>query len=355
MPDPCHMKKTAPSNWWTPENHRHRRPILLARNRMQQALRQWFHDQGFVEVTTSCLQRSPCAEIHLHAFRTTAIEPDGTPHTAYLHTSPEFACKKLLAAGEPAIFTFAPVFRNRERGRLHAPEFMMLEWYRAIDDFELLLDDCEEIVRLAAQAVPADTFRHRDAACPALAKPKRLTVAEAFAEFAGINLGAYLAQGASPVQFAELVKNAGLRIAADDSWSDLFSRVLTERIEPNLGKSAPTFLTHYPASEAALARLDPANPATALRAELYICGVEVANGFAELSDGDEQRSRIEAAMDVRAATYGEDERYPIDPDFLDAVERMPPSIGCALGFDRLVMLATGAPTVSDVAWTPVDI
>lgn len=324
----------------------------MARNRIQHDIRNWFDGQGFVELTTGCLQVSPCSEPHLHAFRTTAVEPDGNTRAAYLHTSPEFACKKLLAAGETEIYTFAPVFRNRERGRLHAPEFTMLEWYRAVDDFEVLLNDCGVLLSIAADAVGSGVFQHQGVSCPASAYPERLTVSEAFERFAGIDLAGHLAASPTVERFAETLTAAGIRVAADDSWSDLFSRVMTERIEPCLGLNAPTLLTHYPASEAALARLDPSDLSYAQRMELYICGVEVANGFVELTDSVEQRSRFEAAMDLRAAIYGEDERYPVDEDFVNAVAAMPPSIGCALGFDRLVMLATGAPSVSHVIWTP---
>ena len=141
---------TAPSPWWTPRKHQDRRPLLLARGRIKTAIRQWFLEQGFIEVETSCLQISPGNETHLHAFKTEAIDTDLARRDLYLHTSPEFAMKKLLAAGEPQIFTFAPVFRNRERGPLHSPEFTMLEWYRTGAPYEQLWDDCREIVKIAA-------------------------------------------------------------------------------------------------------------------------------------------------------------------------------------------------------------
>ncbi|MEM7776880.1 MAG: EF-P lysine aminoacylase EpmA [Pseudomonadota bacterium] len=338
------------SHWWHPSVHGDRRPILLARNEMKRAIRVWFENQGFVEVDTACLQVSPGNETHIHAFQTDVIRPDERATAAYLHTSPEFACKKLLAAGESSLFTFAPVFRNRERGRLHAPEFTMLEWYRAHESIDRLLVDCETIVRVAAQAANVSEFRHGPAICSARSAVLRVTVADAFAQFAEIDLDAHLSGGGARGEFGDLAMRAGIRVADDDTWSDIFSRVLTERIEPHLGLNCPVLLTHYPASEAALACLDPDDHRFAQRAELYICGVEVANGFVELTDANEQRMRFERAMAERERIYGD--RYPIDEEFLAALEIMPPAIGCALGFDRLVMLATGAPGVAQVMWTP---
>ncbi|MEM9029279.1 MAG: EF-P lysine aminoacylase EpmA [Pseudomonadota bacterium] len=338
------------SQWWHPSVHGDRRPILLARNEMKRAIRDWFENQGFVEVDTACLQVSPGNETHIHAFQTDVVRPDESATAAYLHTSPEFACKKLLAAGEPSLFAFAPVFRNRERGRLHAPEFTMLEWYRAHEPFERLLADCEAIVQAAAQAVSASRFRFGAATCPSDMATRRISVADAFAQFAEIDLDAHLSDGAGREAFGALALRAGVRVADDDTWSDIFSRVLTEKIEPRLGLDCPVLLTHYPASEAALARLDPDDHRFAQRAELYICGVEVANGFVELTDANEQRTRFERAMAERERIYGD--RYPIDEEFLAALEIMPTAIGCALGFDRLVMLATGAPGVAQVMWTP---
>ncbi len=337
--------------WWSPESHADRRPILIARNRVKTQLRGWFSAQNFVEVETACLQVSPGNETHIHAFMTELLSPTGARDLAYLHTSPEFACKKLLAAGEPAIFTFAPVFRNRERGRLHAPEFTMLEWYRAHAGFDQLLSDCATILAETADSLGITQFRHRDCQCDARAAPERLTVCEAFWRHAGIDLAAHLQAGAARDDFISLVAERGIRTAPDDTWSDVFARVVTERIEPHLGQGRPTLLTHYPAQEAALARLCPHDPCVAERAELYVCGVEVANGFAELTDAAEQARRFDAAMAERMRIYGD--RYPIDQDFLDALAIMPPAIGCALGFDRLVMLATGAPNVAQVMWTPV--
>ncbi|MEQ1943341.1 EF-P lysine aminoacylase EpmA [Mesorhizobium sp. VNQ89] len=341
------------SPWWTPHRHADRRPRLLARNAIAAAIRDWLAARDFIEVQTAALQISPGNETHLSAFATQAILPDTTRAPFYLHTSPEFACKKLLAAGEERIFNFGPVWRNRERGPLHHPEFTMLEWYRAGETYESLMADCAAFISLAAEKTGAKTFSFRGREADPFAEPERLTVADAFARHAGIDLLATVGHDGSTDRDAlhAAVSKAGMRTATDDTWTDLFSRVMVERIEPNLGSGRATILYEYPISEAALARPSPRDPRVAERFELYCCGVELANAFGELTDADEQRRRFEADMDEKEQIYGE--RYPIDEDFLAALKIMPQASGSALGFDRLVMLATGAQRVDDVIWTPV--
>jgi len=341
------------SPWWTPHAHADQRSFLLARNRITAALRAFFTARDFLEVEAAALQVSPGNEAHLHAFATEAIAPDGARFPLYLHTSPEFACKKLLAAGERRIVAFARVFRNRERGPLHHPEFTMLEWYRAEEPYEDLMRDCAEILALAAETTGAAALTWRGRSTDPHAAPERLTVADAFDRFAGIDLLATL-DGAGATDrdaLAAAAQAAGVRVAADDAWSDVFSRVLVERIEPRLGQGRATVLYEYPVAEAALARPKADDPRVAERFELYACGVELANGFGELTDPAEQRRRFEAEMAEKARVYGE--RYPVDEDFLAALALMPPASGVALGLDRLVMLATGATRIEQVIWTPV--
>ena len=341
-----------PSSWWSADKHADRRPFLLARGRIRAALRGWFEAQGFVEVETSALQVSPGNELNLFAFATELVDPDGTRRRLYLHTSPEFACKKLLAAGEERVFTFAQVFRNRERGDLHHPAFTMLEWYRAREPYERLMEDCAELLRIAVEAVGGASLRHAGRSADALAQPDRISLAEAFERFAGIDLLVALDDGAGRRQrLAAAAASVGIRLAADDTWADIFSRVLIERIEPRLGDGRTTILSDYPADLAALARPKPSDPRLAERFELYACGVELVNAFGELIDPHLQRQRLEAEMNEKERIFGE--RYPIDEDFLAALAHMPPSCGAALGFDRLVMLATGAPRIEQVVWTPV--
>jgi elongation factor P--(R)-beta-lysine ligase len=336
------------SPWWARDIYADRRPFLLARTRIMAALRAWFGSQDFVEAETAILQLSPGNEAHLHAFATELVAPDLATARLYLHTSPEFAAKKLLAAGETRLFTLARVFRNRERGALHHPEFTMLEWYRANEPYGVLIEDCAALLQAAAEAAGTRRFAWRGREADAYAAPERITVAEAFARHAGIDLLSMLDDRDA---LASAAQRQGLRVADDDSWADVFSRIISEKVEPKLGIGRPTILDEYPVSEAALARPTAHDPRVAERFELYVCGVELANAFGELTDPAEQRRRFEAEMAEKQRVHGE--RYPVDEDFLAALAAMPPASGIALGFDRLVMLATGAPRIEHVLWTPV--
>lgn len=344
---------TTPSPWWTPSRHADRKPFLDARGRIKTAIRRALEAEGFTEVEPGCLQLSPGNETHLHAFATSRIGTDLARETLYLHTSPELAMKKLLAAGEDRIFAFAPVFRNREEGALHASEFTMLEWYRARAPYTAVMEDCALFLRLAAEACGQRLVSYRGRTCDPFAAPERLTLDEAFRRHAGIGLMDTISKaGEDRDALAAAAAAQGFTVSAGDTWSDIFSKVLTALIEPKLGIGAPTLLVDYPASEAALARRKPTDPRVAERFELYCCGVELANGFGELTDAAEQRVRFEAAMTEKERIYGE--RYPVDEAFLDALALMPEASGCALGFDRLVMLASGATHIDQVQWTPLE-
>ena len=338
--------------FWLPGPHAARRPYLLARGRIAAALRAWFAARDFLEVETAALQVSPGNETHLHAFATELIGPDAARWQLYLRTSPEFACKKLLAAGETRIFDFARVFRNRERGVLHHPEFTLLEWYRAKEPYETLMEDCAALMAATARATGATQFNFRGKTIDPFAVPERVTVAQAFERHAGIDLLATVNNKLGDgKKLAAAAATAGVATAADDSWGDIFSRILAERVEPQLGVGRATILYEYPLPLAALARAKPGSDKVAERFELYACGMELANAFGELTDVAEQRARFEAAMAEKQRIHGE--RYPVDEDFVAALAAMPPASGIALGFDRLVMLATGARHIEQVIWTPV--
>jgi lysyl-tRNA synthetase class 2 len=336
--------KTSP--WWDKDRHRDRQPFLRQRAAISRAVRDWFAAQGFVEVETGILQVSPGNETHLHALRA-----DLTGDQArYLRTSPEFACKNLLAAGEEKIVEFAKVFRGREDSPLHLTEFTMLEWYRANAPYETIMEDCVAVIVRAAEAAGTKQFVFRGKTLDPLKPPQRLTVAEAFERFAGIDLlatieGTHGNRNALAAQAA-----AKTHVSDDDDWSDIFSKILTEHVEPKLGDSTLTILHEYPSPESALARAKAGDPRVAERFEVYGCGVELANGFGELTDAAEQRRRFISAMDEKQRRYGE--RYPLDEDFLAALAQMPPASGVALGFDRLVMLASGATRLDQVVWAP---
>lgn len=345
------MAKTG-SPWWAPHRHADRRGALVARGLIKKAFRAHFEALGFTEVECGALAVSPGNEAHLAGFATDAILADGSRRRLYLHTSPEFAAKKLLAAGETRIFDFARVFRNREAGSpLHVPEFTMLEWYRAREPYEAVIADTLDLVRRAAEITGHTSFSFRGRTCDALAAAERLTVGEAFLRHAGVDLLASLdeaGQGRRDV-LAVSARAAGFDVAANDGWADIFSKIIVT-IEGKLGEGRPTVLCEYPRCEAALARAAAHDPRVAERFELYVCGVELANGFGELTDPVEQRARFEAEMAEKERVYGE--RYPIDEEFLEALAEMPEASGVAMGFDRLVMLATGSRSVQDVLWTP---
>ncbi|MCC8428177.1 EF-P lysine aminoacylase GenX [Reyranella aquatilis] len=327
---------------WRPDRLARRLPHLEARARLLASMRRWFAAEGFLEVETPILQVAPGAEVHLTGFATEWELPDGEARERWLHSSPEFAMKKLLAGGLPRIFQFARVFRNAEGSALHHPEFTMLEWYRTGVGYEAIMDDCAAL--LACLGV--DELQWDGQVCDPHAQPERLTVAEAFARHAGVDLFATAGN-------AEALSGAsGVPMHAGDSWEDVFFRIMFEKIERRLGMGRPTILCEYPISMAALARAKPGDPRVAERFELYVCGVELANAFGELTDARIQRERLEADMDLKDRLYGV--RWPVDEDFLAALDHgLPDCSGIAMGFDRLAMLATGASRIEDVLWLPV--
>ena len=340
----------SPSYWFSPDRHADRRPFLMARNRIMAGIRQWFAERDFVEVDCAALAVSPGNEAHLHAFATELIQPDGSTERRYLHTSPEFAAKKLLAAGETRIFNMGHVWRNRERTPTHAPEFTMLEWYRARETYDAIIADTLALVQLAARLAGTALFSWQGRKADPFAEPEWLTVNEAFRRHAGVDLLSTIrSDGTADVQ--ALAALSPVAFGRGESWSDIFSRILSEKVEPQLGAGRITVLHEYPSVEAALARTTAHDPRVAERFELYACGMELANGFGELTDPDEQRRRFVAEMDVKEQVYGE--RYPIDEELLAALAMMPPASGVALGLDRLVMLAAGATRIDQVLWTPV--
>ena len=336
--------------YWRRDLHDDRRPRLLARNRIKRALMDWFDDQGFVAVECGMVQRSPGNETHLHAFATQWQPDGGVAEPRYLHTSPEFAAKKLLAAGETRIVDFARVWRNGEIGPLHAPEFTMVEWYRTQAPYAAVMADSISLCRTALAASGNDRLRWRDQQCDPFAEAEILTLTEAFDRYCGIALAAVLDDRDA---LAAAVGGLGITVAADDDWSDLFSKVIVTRIEPHLGHGRLTLLSRYPLTQAALARPCGDDPRFAERFEMYACGVELANGFGELTDAAEQRRRFVAEMDAKERLYGR--RYPLDEDFLAALATMPDASGVALGFDRLAMLCLGAAHINDVIWTPFPV
>lgn len=323
---------------WHPLSLADRQPFLRRRVLLTQATRAFFAQRGYLEVETPYAVRAPGEEVHVRSFATAFVSPHGESEALWLHTSPEFAMKRLLVGGAGPIFQLARVWRNEEQSARHASEFTMLEWYRPGASFESLIDETEHFLRSVLPPVVSSGGITTD-----LGRFERLTVAEAFARHAGADLLG------TAGDVAALAASAGATLRPNEDWEDLFFRLLLERIEPNIGHDTPCFLTHWPAVQAALAVRDPADPRVALRFELFVCGMELANAFEELTDAAEQRGRFEADRARRHALYGED--WPLDEDFLAALAHgMPQSSGIALGFDRLAMIASGADRIDQVLW-----
>ncbi len=348
--------------WWHPARHADRRPRLLARVRAVAAIRAFLSGRGYLEVETPPIQVSPGLEPHLKAFATELEEPFGEgSRRLYLHTSPEFAMKKLMVAGESALFQLAPVFRNGERGPTHHPAFTMLEWYRRNLDWRDLMEECAELVRAVTRATGAESLLWGGATVDPFAPWERLSVAEALDRYAGVDLMAALEAGIAlsgdPMEpaAAPLIAAAtalGLSCGENDRFEDVFFRIVLDRVEPRLGYGVPTILHSYPVCMAALSRPRADDPRLAERFEVYVAGVELANAFGELTDAAEQRARFTHDMDLKEALYGE--RYPLDEEFLAALTLgMAPCSGIALGLERLVMLCTGAEDITEVVWAPV--
>ncbi len=327
---------------WHPDSLAARMPFLRRRALLAQGVRAFFDARGYIEVETPYAVAAPGEEVHLRAFRTVQETADGATRPLWLHTSPEFAMKRLLVAGSGPVFQLARVWRNGEGSARHAAEFTMLEWYRPGLPFAGLMDETEALLR----AVVSPTVRS-GGVTTSLARFERVTVADAFKQHAGADVLATAGDATA------LAAGAGASLRDGEGWEDLFFRLLLERVEPHLGQAHPTFLTHWPAAQAALARRDPADPRVALRFELFLCGMELANAFEELTDAAEQRARFEDDRARRHALYGAD--WPLDEDFLAALAHgMPAASGIALGFDRLAMAASGADRISQVQWLPAD-
>ncbi len=325
---------------WHPDRFADRLPLLRRRARLMADTRAFFHALGYSEVETPYLVPAPGEEVHLAALRTRAADAYGASRELWLHTSPEFAMKRLLVAGAGPVFQLARVWRDNEGSARHAIEFTMLEWYRPGLSFAGLMDETEALLRAVLPGVVRSGGVESR-----LDQFERISVAEAFQRHAGADVLGTAGDAAA------LAASAGAALRTGEGWEDLFFRLLLERVEPHLGREHPTFLTHWPAAQAALARRDPGDPRVALRFELFVCGMELANAFEELTDAVEQRGRFIEDRARRHARHGPD--WPLDEDFLAALAHgMPPASGIAMGFDRLAMIAAGADRIDQVQWLP---
>ncbi len=329
---------------WHPDRLAERMPFLRRRARLATAVRAFFEQRGYIEVETSYAVPTPGEEVHLAAFATEQVSPAGERRRLWLHTSPEFAMKRLLAGGSGPIFQLARVWRNGEGSDRHAAEFTMLEWYRPGATLDDLIAETAALLRaVLPPSVALGQGRLND-----LARYESLTVAEAFRRDVGADVLATAGDAKA------LARDAGVARREGETWEDLFFRLMLACVDPQLGRDRPSFLTHWPAAQAALARRSPADPRVAERFELFVCGLELANAFIELTDAAEQRARFAADRARRRELYGS-EGWPMDESLLAALAfGMPPAGGVAMGFDRLAMLAGGATRIEQVLWLPDD-
>jgi elongation factor P--(R)-beta-lysine ligase len=357
------------------------RARLVRRAAVLKAVRAFFDAAGFLEVETPVLVRCPGMEPNLDVFATQLHDARGQAYPAHLTTSPEYAMKKLLAAGYDRIFNITKAFRDCEPwDGSHNPEFTMIEWYRSPAEYEAIMEDMEQMVAAAVAVTGGTTITYQGQTVDLAAPWPRLTVAEAMREYAGVDLDHAIDD---PTWFRAEAVAKGCTVTPNDSWDDVFFKIFLRDVEPKLGtchcerseaisptatseiaSSAsgllattdtplrPIILHEYPRSMAALARLKPGDPRYALRFEAYCCGLELANAFAELNDAAEQRARLEEESAERQRLNRSP--WAIDEDFLAAVGEMPPASGIAFGLDRLVMLLTDAPSIREVLFFPAD-
>lgn len=362
--------------WWLCEKESIKSDFLKKRALIIKQIRRFFDERGFLEVETPALQICPGMEVHLKAFRTELVETFETEKREfYLHTSPEFAMKKLLVAGWDKIYQMAHVFRNEERSLHHHPEFTMLEWYQKGADYKEIMRQTEELVKSCAETLGVRTLKNGNLENEIFVPWEYLSVQEAFLKYADVDilstvipetptprLTEKLKGEASPENIGNLepdpsllraqAEKTGIETSPNDRWEDIFFRIMLEKVEPRLGQTVPTVLYDYPVALGALAKKSETNPLVAERFEVYSCGVELGNAFTELTDAKEQRIRFEHDQKIKQELYGY--TYPLDEDFLEALEAgLPPCAGIAVGVDRLVMLLLGADKIDDVLWTPV--
>ncbi len=324
-----------------------------ARARLAAEVRRALAAEGYEEVETPCLVPAPGMEPHIDHFLAPYRPEEGPPRPLWLHSSPEYAMKRLLADGWERIFQLARVFRNGEISATHNPEFTMLELYRTGTGYAGIMADLEALVERCARALlPGGGSRvERDGRFVELAAPfERLSVAEAFRIHAGIDLASCSGDAA---RLASAARAAGHHPGpGGERFDDVFFRVFLDAVEPKLGRSRPVFLLDWPASMAALSKVKRDDPRWAERFELYAGGMELANGFTELNDAAEQRRRLVEEQALRARLGRP--VYPLDEPFLDAVGRMPDAGGVAVGIDRLLMLLVGARSIDEVLLFPAS-
>jgi len=364
-------------NWQLLRDQKISPDTFILRSQIIDLIREWFKQEGFLEVETPLMVKHPGMEPHLDLFSSEFISKDQkTTDKRYLHTSPEYAMKKLLGAGFEKIFQITKAFRNAEIGDQHNPEFTMLEFYRSNADYQDIISDTENLIKFIVNSL--ELSDHQLSSFNAQQTWQKLSIREAFQQYADLDLDKLRDIN----QLSTAVQKKGYELKTDYDWDDLFFLIMLNEIEPKLGFDKPIFLYDYPASQAALAKKNNhtceasgvASPCKGLavrgseepsgsrrgvrdceafwaeRFELYINGVELCNAFSELIDPIEQRQRLEEEQALRKK-LGKD-AYDIDEAFLEALKTMPPSGGNALGIDRLVMVLLGKKSIEEVLLFP---
>ncbi|MBR1544556.1 MAG: EF-P lysine aminoacylase GenX [Alphaproteobacteria bacterium] len=329
-------------------------PFLLNRNKIISAIKSFFSDENFIEVDTPILQYSPGMEVHLSAFETMFNNINGIDkQKLYLHTSPEFSMKKLLSFGMKNIYQFTHTFRNEVVSPTHYPEFTMLEWYRVGYNYEKLMSDCEQILKRSLEIIGTDHFEYNGKKCFLNDGIEKLTIAQAFEKFCHFDILSTIdnPQNPSTKLITPFAKKLNINVSESDTWDDIYEKLMFEYIEPNLGDKKPTILYEYPIHQAALSAPKSDNPNIAERFELYICGVELANAFTELTNRKVQEERFLHDQAEKQKIYGT--TFPIDYEFLNSIENLENCTGIAMGIDRLIMLANHTNNIKDVLWIEI--
>jgi elongation factor P--(R)-beta-lysine ligase len=337
------------SNWQELKNNPRLRKIYDDRIKIIRLIREFFWQKDFIETETPVAVRYPGQEPNLNPVPVIFEDQDGKKEKFFLHTSPEFAMKKLLAAGYKKIFQITRCFRNSEEfGGLHNTEFTMLEWYRAPGAYREIMDDTEAMYKYVGEKLLLKKMKYRDIEIGIFTDWDRMSMKSAWEKYAGVNLDDYLE--IEPMKKLALEKK--YPVSAGDTYDDLFYKIFLSEIEPKLGLEKPVFVYDYPAQMASLSRLCADDNRYAERFELYAGGLELANAFGELTDADEQNRRLEADKALREKS-GKDV-YAVDPEFIGALRSgMPSASGIALGVDRMVLLFTGAKDINEVIFQSV--
>lgn len=371
--DECYTRRSTPrmnhsmKTWEKCRANPLARTYLLRRGLILTAIRSFFRQEGFLEVDTPLLVRSPGMEPYLEVFETTLLDDHGSASRAFLLTSPEYAMKKLLVGGFEKIFTICKSFRNGEgRSRKHNPEFSILEWYRTQSDYHTIMDDCERLFTHLATACSPDRSAHGAEKSDTSESKKirwtyqgreydlstpweRVSVAEAFLRYCEIDSETLLDEQ----KLKKRAQDRGFQVESGTTWEQVYNQFFLNDIEPHLGVNRPTIIFDFPASQAALAKRKSDDPRFAERFEFYVAGIEMGNAFSELTDAHEQRRRFSAERAERAALNKT--LYDLDEDYLAALEAgLPPTGGIAVGIDRIVMFFADAPSIQDVLISPVS-